>query len=435
MNQAIEGRTARRATACGGYAEAMSPIHGPPADLPEDLEQLRARARERDQFLDLLRRSRADSRTSRSESGASERRSVATSRSPCCSTCFRAGRPGTGGGGGRAGGGHRPAGSGRGPGAEHVPQRAPAARGRSHEGPRAAVRPGPAPRGDDGGGCRSDTDTVVRVLKEGYRIHDRVLRAAEVVVAADARCPGVEAGWGRWIRGMQCLDLCSLSNAKEQAENTSRSRFAYDVGRDPEGRIGEDDMVGYPAGVERMMAGSSTRSRRATAGGMRPSRPPSWATAGSSTSPPSWGATPRPSARAWRELEGDGRAGHAAASVKRGRTQAADRDRPDDRGQLPQGARGPHRGRPDAAGGAMDQPVAAADRRAGRPSWARRSACTSSRNCSASTATQAEGAEDEDDGAAPSRPQRPVREHRPAQAGVPGGRPARSSAWTPRRRS
>ena len=33
-------------------------------------------------------------------------------------------------------------------------------------------------------------NTVVRVFKEGYRIHDRVLRAAEVVVAAT---PGVPA--------------------------------------------------------------------------------------------------------------------------------------------------------------------------------------------------------------------------------------------------
>src|SRR4051812_38961565 len=40
--------------------EAMSAVKGSSADLPEDLEQLRARARERDQFLNLLRRSRAD---------------------------------------------------------------------------------------------------------------------------------------------------------------------------------------------------------------------------------------------------------------------------------------------------------------------------------------------------------------------------------------
>ena len=32
-------------------------------------------------------------------------------------------------------------------------------------------------------------NTVVRVLKEGYRIHDRVLRAAEVVVAATPGAP------------------------------------------------------------------------------------------------------------------------------------------------------------------------------------------------------------------------------------------------------
>jgi molecular chaperone GrpE len=38
----------------------VSPANGTSADLPEDLEQLRARARERDQFLELLRRTQAD---------------------------------------------------------------------------------------------------------------------------------------------------------------------------------------------------------------------------------------------------------------------------------------------------------------------------------------------------------------------------------------
>lgn len=44
----------------GPSPEAVSPVNGSPADLTDDLEQLRARARERDQLLDLLRRTRAD---------------------------------------------------------------------------------------------------------------------------------------------------------------------------------------------------------------------------------------------------------------------------------------------------------------------------------------------------------------------------------------
>ena len=40
--------------------EVVNPVNGTPADLHEELEQLRARARERDQFLELLRRTRAD---------------------------------------------------------------------------------------------------------------------------------------------------------------------------------------------------------------------------------------------------------------------------------------------------------------------------------------------------------------------------------------
>src|SRR5829696_6000725 len=94
---------------------------------------------------------------------------------------------------------------------------------------------------------------------------------------------------------------------------------------------------------------------------MRPSRPPSWGTAGPSTSPASWGATPRPSARD----SGNSKVRTTwtrAAPVKRGRAETADRDRLGDRSELPRGARGPYRRRPDAARGEMDEPVTAADR-------------------------------------------------------------------------
>ncbi|HXG09200.1 MAG TPA: nucleotide exchange factor GrpE [Gemmataceae bacterium] len=40
--------------------DIVSPVNGTSADLHEKLEQLRARARERDQFLELLQRTRAD---------------------------------------------------------------------------------------------------------------------------------------------------------------------------------------------------------------------------------------------------------------------------------------------------------------------------------------------------------------------------------------
>src|SRR5438105_8294222 len=83
--------------------------------------------------------------------------------------------------------------------------------------------------------------------------------------------------------------------------------------------------------------------------------------AGSSTSPVSWSAIPRPS-------DWDGRNSRAGATwtwvapEKRGWTETVDRDRPRDRGQLPHGARGPHRRRSDAARGEVDEPLAAADR-------------------------------------------------------------------------
>src|SRR5438132_43251 len=96
---------------------------------------------------------------------------------------------------------------------------------------------------------------------------------------------------------------------------------------------------------------------------MRPSRPQSWGTGGSTTSRASCNAIPRPFGWVWGSWEA-GTTWTRVAPEKRGWTQTPDRDRPRDRGELSQGARGPHRGRSDAARGEMDQPVAAADREA-----------------------------------------------------------------------
>jgi molecular chaperone GrpE len=58
VNQVRGG--ASRGLSTAPSPEVVSPVNGTSADLPEDLEQLRARAHERDQFLELLRRTRAD---------------------------------------------------------------------------------------------------------------------------------------------------------------------------------------------------------------------------------------------------------------------------------------------------------------------------------------------------------------------------------------
>jgi hypothetical protein len=134
------------------------------------------------------------------------------------------------------------------------------------------------------------------------------------------------------------------------------------------------------------------------------------------------------------ELEGEAEL-VTGRTRKRGRAQAADRDRPGDRGQLPQGARGSHRGRSHAARCAMDQPVAAADRRAGHRVGHPRQPPRRPATPPQAPIPPAEGAEEADDGPTPSRSQRAVREHRPAPARVPGGRPCPSSASARRRRS
>src|SRR5918998_5693313 len=94
---------------------------------------------------------------------------------------------------------------------------------------------------------------------------------------------------------------------------------------------------------------------------MRPSRPRSWGTGESSPSRGSWDAIPRPSGWDWGNWKAETTWTRVAAE-KRGWTQTVDRDRPCDRSELSEGARGPHRGRSDAPRGEMDQLVAAADR-------------------------------------------------------------------------
>src|SRR5688572_17613154 len=96
---------------------------------------------------------------------------------------------------------------------------------------------------------------------------------------------------------------------------------------------------------------------------MRPSRPRSWATGGSSTSHASWVATPRPSAKGSRSWKGP-MTWTPVVSAKKGGPETADRDRSGPRGDLLEGASGSHRGRSHASRGEMDEPVAAADRQA-----------------------------------------------------------------------
>ncbi len=171
--------------------EAMSAVKGSSADLPEDLEQLRARARERDQFLDLLRRSRADFenfqkrvRREREEERRYQQGPVVLDLLPVLDDLERAEAA-----------------------AERAEDTGPLARGV------ALVRSmfldvlrrhGVTPMKALGQPFDPDLhhavmteavvdqapNTVVRVLKEGYRIHDRVLRAAEVVVSVP---PGAQA--------------------------------------------------------------------------------------------------------------------------------------------------------------------------------------------------------------------------------------------------
>src|SRR5712664_1956746 len=136
---------------------------------------------------------------------------------------------------------------------------------------------------------------------------------------------------------------------------------------------------------------------------MRPLRPRNWVTVGLSTSPASWDAIPRRSGWDWRNSKAR-MCWIRAAPVKRGWTQTVDRDQPGDRSELSQGARGSHRGRPDAARGEMDQLVTTADRDANQREG---NSGQSSRGLPATPQApipEAEGVEEEDDGTSPPGP-------------------------------
>ena len=113
-----------------------------------------------------------------------------------------------------------------------------------------------------------------------------------------------------------------------------------------------------------------------------------------------------------------------AGSEKKGWMQTADRRLPAVGNPLSGRAARAHRRRSDAGGSQVDRSDAAGDFAAaggtgnpGRP------------GCRQTTAQEArvrqtQGPQEGGDGAAPSRQQRPVREHRPAETGVHGRRPA-----------
>src|SRR3954468_19972074 len=94
---------------------------------------------------------------------------------------------------------------------------------------------------------------------------------------------------------------------------------------------------------------------------MPPSKRPSWGTEASSTSPASWGAIPRPFVSGVTNSS-RGTTWIRDVSEKKGRPQTADRGLPGPGGELPEGPPRPHRRRPDAGRGEVDEPVARADR-------------------------------------------------------------------------
>jgi molecular chaperone GrpE len=166
-------------------AEAMNPVNGTAAEPPEDLEQLRARARERDQFLDLLRRTRADFenfqkrvRREREEEHRYQHGPVVLDLLPVLDDLGRAEAAAE-----RAGD--------TGPLAQGVAL----VRGMFLD---ALRRYGVTPIKALGQpfdphlhhAVMTQTvagqmaNTVVQVIKQGYRLHDRILRPSEVVVAA-----------------------------------------------------------------------------------------------------------------------------------------------------------------------------------------------------------------------------------------------------------
>src|SRR3954451_21706563 len=89
----------------------------------------------------------------------------------------------------------------------------------------------------------------------------------------------------------------------------------------------------------------------------------SWGMGASITSRASWGAIPRPFGRGRPNSHG-GAIWTPDVSEKKGRTQKVDRHPPGASGELPEGPPRPHRRRSDAGRSEVDEPVAAADRRA-----------------------------------------------------------------------
>src|SRR5690242_10889053 len=96
---------------------------------------------------------------------------------------------------------------------------------------------------------------------------------------------------------------------------------------------------------------------------MRPSRPASWGTVGSSTSRASWDAIPRRLAKGSRNWKGP-RTWTPGVSAKKGGPETVDRDRSGPRARLLEGASGSYRRRSHASRGEVDELVAAADRQA-----------------------------------------------------------------------
>ena len=83
----------------------------------------------------------------------------------------------------------------------------------------------------------------------------------------------------------------------------------------------------------------------------------------------SWVAIRRPSGWGLAELEGADEPRYGSLAKKGGGRKRLIEFRPGSRVDFPQGARGPHRGRPDAARGEVDELVAAADRQADDQAW------------------------------------------------------------------
>lgn len=170
--------------AAAASPEVASPLNGTPTDVHEDLEELRAQARERDQFLDLLRRTRADFenfqkrvRRDCEEERRYQHGPLALDLLPVLDNLERA----TGA-------------------AEQAGDTGPLAHGvelvramfldvlrRQGITPVNALGQAFDPNLHHAVAVKLDSsqpaNTIVEVVKEGYRIHDRLLRAAEVVVA------------------------------------------------------------------------------------------------------------------------------------------------------------------------------------------------------------------------------------------------------------